>query len=57
MRCALRLVRALTDEPIAAAPKAIATAIAKPEIEAVYGCTCCSRGLTSSKSIIPFQYQ
>jgi hypothetical protein len=26
-----------------------------PEIEAVYGCTCCSRGLTSSKSITPFQ--
>ena len=26
-----------------------------PEIEAVYGCSCCSRGLTSSKSITPFQ--
>jgi hypothetical protein len=26
-----------------------------PEIEAVYGCTCCGRGLTSSKSITPFQ--
>ena len=26
-----------------------------PEIEAVYGCTGCSRGLTSSKSITPFQ--
>jgi hypothetical protein len=25
------------------------------EIEAVYGFTCCSRGLTSSKSITPFQ--
>jgi hypothetical protein len=25
------------------------------ESEAVYGCTCCSRGLTSSKSITPFQ--
>jgi hypothetical protein len=26
-----------------------------PEIEALYGCTRCSRGLTSSKSITPFQ--
>jgi hypothetical protein len=26
-----------------------------PEIEAVYGCSCCSRGLTSSKSSMPFQ--
>jgi hypothetical protein len=26
-----------------------------PEIEADYGCTCCSLGLTSSKSITPFQ--
>ena len=26
-----------------------------PEIEALYVCNCCSRGLTSSKSITPFQ--
>jgi hypothetical protein len=25
------------------------------QIGAVYGCTCCSRGVTSSKSITPFQ--